>query len=59
MMLQCYVKTMVCSVAINFLEIILILQPARSDAKIGPGRVHGNGLIEKNIITHIVKVCFT
>jgi len=30
-------NTMVWSVAINSLEITLILQPARSDVKIGPG----------------------
>jgi len=32
------VKTMVCNIAINYLEITLILQPARSDVKIGPAR---------------------
>jgi len=31
-----YVKTMVCGVAINSLEITLISQPAYSDVKIGP-----------------------
>jgi len=31
-----YVKTMVCDVAINSLDITLILQPACSDVKIGP-----------------------
>jgi len=29
---------MVCGVAINSLEMTLILQPARSDVKIGPAR---------------------
>jgi len=38
------VKTMVCSVAINSLEITLILQPARSDVKVSPARTHGNRL---------------
>jgi len=41
--LQYYVKTMVCEIAINSLEIIiLILQPAWSDVKIDPARAHGN-----------------
>jgi len=35
---------MVCGVAINYLEITLILQPARIDVKIGPARAHGNRL---------------
>jgi len=39
-----YAKTMVCNVAINSLEITLILQPARSDVKIGPNRAHGSRL---------------
>jgi len=29
---------------INFLEITLLLQPARSDVKIGPAHAHGNRL---------------
>jgi len=33
---------MVHGVAINFLKITLILQPARSDVKIGPARAHEN-----------------
>jgi len=41
-----YVKTMVCGVAINSLELKLILQPARSDVKIGPACAHGNRLKE-------------
>jgi len=36
-----YEKTLVCGVAINSLEITLILQPARSDIKIGPDSAHG------------------
>jgi len=32
---------MVCGAAINSLELTLILQPAHSDVKIGPGRAHG------------------
>jgi len=39
----------ICSVAIhtlNSLEITLILQPARSDVKIGRARTHANGLLE-------------
>jgi len=39
-----YAKTMICGVAINSLEITLILQQARSDVKIGPDRAHGNRL---------------
>jgi len=31
-----YLKTTVCNVAINFLEITLILEPDLSDVKIGP-----------------------
>jgi len=34
------VKTIVCGVAINYLEITLILQPAGSDVKIGLDRAH-------------------
>jgi len=37
-----YVETVVRGVAINSLEIILFLQPARSDVKIGLTRAHGN-----------------
>jgi len=35
---------MVCGVAINSLEITLILQPIRSNVKICPDRAHGNRL---------------
>jgi len=47
-MLQCYsVKTMICGVAINSLEITLIFQQARNDVKIGPaGAVCGNRLCD-------------
>jgi len=38
------VKTMVCGVAINSLKIILILQPACGDVKIGMVRAHENRL---------------
>jgi len=39
--LQFYnIKTMVCGVAINSLNITLILQPARRDIKIGPVCMH-------------------
>jgi len=34
------VKTMIFGVATNSLEITLMLQPARSDVKIGPPRAH-------------------
>jgi len=40
---QYCVKTRVCSVAINW-DITLILQPARSDAKISLARAHENRL---------------
>jgi len=40
-----YVKTTVCGLAINSMKISLILQPAGSDVKIGPARVHGNRLL--------------
>jgi len=33
-----YVKTMICGVVINSLEVTLILQPAHSDVKISPFR---------------------
>jgi len=39
-----YVKTMACGVAVNSLTTILIMQPARSDVKIGPNRAHENRL---------------
>jgi len=35
---------MICCVATNSLKITLILQPARSDVKIGRYRAHGNRL---------------
>jgi len=38
------VKSMVCDVAINTLDITLILQLGRSDVKIGLDRAHGNRL---------------
>jgi len=38
------VKSMVCGVAINFVEMTLILQIAHSDVKIGPACAHGKGL---------------
>jgi len=41
-MLQCFVKTLICGVAINTLKKNLILQPAYSEVKIGPFRAHGN-----------------
>jgi len=42
------IKTMVCCVEINSLEITLILQLALSDVKIGPARAHGNGHMSVN-----------
>jgi len=39
------VKTIVCDVAINSLEINLIFQPAHSDVKVGPARAHDKRLM--------------
>jgi len=44
---------MVCGVAINSLEITLILQPGRSDVIIGPDRAHGNRLYVNSRTSHV------
>jgi len=49
-----YVKTMVCGVAINSLEITIILQPACNDVKIGLYRAHGTRLTEKRVFVTVL-----
>jgi len=44
-----FVKTIVCGVAISFVEITLILQPTRSDVTIGLVHAHGNRLLVSRI----------
>jgi len=58
-----YAKTIGCVVAINSWKITLILQPARSDVKIGLVRAHGNRLNDYTflgnfIVFKLLKVCW-
>jgi len=47
---------MVCSVAINSLEITLILQQARSEVNIGPDRTHRNMLTTESYFFEILMI---